>query len=211
LNELQSEEKGRRRRQLAERAINLAMAGDWPQAVEVNRRLVEEFDPDAEAWNRLGKAYAQLGRIADARRAASARGQRTRELRLAAREQRVRGRLERADQAATAIGSAVALKVLRTVNVGGAPDAIAYDPATGRIYADEDDGTHVYVVDAKTFKLVKSITIPGHKPEYLASDPKTHNVYQNIDNLSEIAVIDAKTLAVKRTIATPEFLRNHGG
>src|SRR5689334_18405190 len=67
LNELQSEEKGRQRRKLAEHAINLAMSGSWDEAVEVNRRLVEEFDPDVEAWNRLGKAYAQLGRIADAR------------------------------------------------------------------------------------------------------------------------------------------------
>ena len=66
---VQSEEKGRLRRQLAERAINLAMANDWHQAIEVNRRLLEEFDPDVEAWNRLGKAYAQLGRIADARAA----------------------------------------------------------------------------------------------------------------------------------------------
>ncbi len=67
LNELQSEEKGRQRRKLAEHAINLAMSGSWEEAVEVNRRLVEEFDPDVEAWNRLGKAYAQLGRIAEAR------------------------------------------------------------------------------------------------------------------------------------------------
>ena len=67
LNELQSEEKGRKRRQLAEQAINLAMSGAWPQAVEVNRQLVEEFEPDVESWNRLGKAYAQLGRIGDAR------------------------------------------------------------------------------------------------------------------------------------------------
>ena len=69
LNELQSEEKGRQRRKLAEHAINLAMSGSWDEAVEVNRRLVEEFDPDVEAWNRLGKAYAQLGRIAEARTA----------------------------------------------------------------------------------------------------------------------------------------------
>jgi tetratricopeptide (TPR) repeat protein len=67
LNELQSEEKSRLRRQLAERAINLAMSGNWTEAVEVNRRLIEELEPDVEAWNRLGKAYAQLGRIADAR------------------------------------------------------------------------------------------------------------------------------------------------
>ena len=35
MNELQSEEKSRLRRQLAERAINLAMSGNWPEAVEV--------------------------------------------------------------------------------------------------------------------------------------------------------------------------------
>ncbi len=69
MNELQSEEKVRQRRKLAEEAINLAMSGQWQAAVEVNTRLVEEFTPDVEAWNRLGKAYAQLGRIADARAA----------------------------------------------------------------------------------------------------------------------------------------------
>jgi len=67
LNDLQSEEKVRRRRQLAEQAINLAMSNQWQQAIEVNTRLVEEFTPDAEAYNRLGKAYAQLGRNSDAR------------------------------------------------------------------------------------------------------------------------------------------------
>jgi len=67
LNELQTEEKGRKRRQLAEQAINLAMSNQWQQAIELNTRLVEEFTPDAEAYNRLGKAYAQLGRNSDAR------------------------------------------------------------------------------------------------------------------------------------------------
>ena len=103
----------------------------------------------------------------------------------------------------------VALKVLRSVDVGGPVDAIAYDPSNGHIYADEDDGTHLFVIDAKTFKLIKSIVIPGHKPEFLAIDPETHEVYQNIDDLSEIAVIDPQTLTVKRTIATPEIKANH--
>lgn len=69
MNELQSEEKGRQRRQLAEQAINLAMSNQWQQAIDLNKRLVEEFTPDAEAYNRLGKAYAQVGRNADARAA----------------------------------------------------------------------------------------------------------------------------------------------
>ena len=69
MNELHTEEKGRKRRQLAEQAINLAMSEQWQQAIEVNTRLVEEFTPDAEAYNRLGKAYAQQGRNKDAREA----------------------------------------------------------------------------------------------------------------------------------------------
>ncbi len=103
----------------------------------------------------------------------------------------------------------VALKVLNHLDVGGSVDAIAYDPGNGRIYADEDDGTKVWVVDAKTFKLIKTIAIPGHKPEYLAINPRTHEVYQNIDSDSEIAVIDPATMAVSRTIATPEIKHNH--
>ncbi len=103
----------------------------------------------------------------------------------------------------------VALKVLRSVNVGGTIDAIAYDPGNHHIYADEDDGTHVYVVDAASFKLVKTIVVPGHKPEYLAIDPVTHDVYQNIDDLAEIAVIDPARLDVARTIQTPELQHNH--
>jgi hypothetical protein len=103
----------------------------------------------------------------------------------------------------------VALKVVNHVDVGGSVDAIAYDPANGRIYADEGNGSRVFVVDAKTFSLVKTITIPGHKPEYLAINPTTHEVYQNIDSESEIAVIDPTTMTVSRTIATPEIKHNH--
>jgi hypothetical protein len=103
----------------------------------------------------------------------------------------------------------VAMTVLRSVDVTGPVDAIAYDPFNARIYADEDDGTHLFVIDAKTFKLVKSIVLPGHKPEFLAVDPQTHDVYQNIDDLGEIAVIDPQTLSVKRTIPTPEIKGNH--
>jgi hypothetical protein len=103
----------------------------------------------------------------------------------------------------------VALKVVNHVDVGGEVDAIAYDPANGRIYADEDDGTKIWVVDAKTFTVIKTIAIPGHKPEYLAVNPKTHEVYQNIDSDSEIAVIDPVSLTVSRTIPTPEIKHNH--
>ena len=101
------------------------------------------------------------------------------------------------------------MKVVNHVSVDGPVDAIMYDASNGRIYGDEDDGTKLYVIDAKTFKLLKTVKLPGHKPEYLQIDPKTHEVYQNIATDSEIAVVDPVKLEVTRTIATPELKNNH--
>ncbi|MGP6156880.1 MAG: YncE family protein [Vulcanimicrobiaceae bacterium] len=103
----------------------------------------------------------------------------------------------------------VALKEVRTADVDGEIDAIAYDPATQRIYADEDDGTRIFVVDAKTMQSVGSVALPGHKPEYLAVDPKTHDVYQNISDLNEYVVVDPTKLAVRQTVPTPALVGNH--
>jgi hypothetical protein len=103
----------------------------------------------------------------------------------------------------------VTMTVLRSVDVSGPVDAIALDASFHRIYADEDDGTHVFIIDSQTMKLVKTLVVPGHKPEYLAIDPKTHEVYQNISDLAEVVVIDPATLTVSRTFPTPELSGNH--
>lgn len=55
----------RQRRQLAEQAITLATHGDWDGAVQANRELLE-LGPDTDAYNRLGKALAELGQHAEA-------------------------------------------------------------------------------------------------------------------------------------------------
>jgi len=55
----------RQRRQLAEAAISHATHGDWEAAVEANRELLE-LGADIDAYNRLGKALAELGRSAEA-------------------------------------------------------------------------------------------------------------------------------------------------
>ena len=100
-------------------------------------------------------------------------------------------------------------QILRTAIVDGTVDAIAYDPDLGRIYADEDDGNRVFVIDTKSFKQIAVVQLPGHKPEYIQVDPQTHDVYQNIATDNEIAVIDPKTLKVKRLIPTPQLKNNH--
>lgn len=58
-----------RRRQLVQQAISLAMQSRWEEAADVNRQIVDIATDDAEAYNRLGKAYTELGRITEAREA----------------------------------------------------------------------------------------------------------------------------------------------
>lgn len=103
----------------------------------------------------------------------------------------------------------VAMKEVRRVSVDGPVDAIAYDAEYHRIYADEDDGTRIFVIDANTFQHVATIKLPGHKPEYIVVDPQTHDVYQNIATDSEVSVIDPKTLTATRVIPTPNIRNNH--
>lgn len=56
----------RLKRQLAEQAIAAAAVGDWANAGDVNRRILE-LGPDGEAENRLGKALWEMGDLAAAR------------------------------------------------------------------------------------------------------------------------------------------------
>ena len=57
------------RRDLAKRAVALAMKSRWAEAVNVNRAILAEFPNDVEAYNRMAKALAEVGRVAEARAA----------------------------------------------------------------------------------------------------------------------------------------------
>jgi len=60
------------RTQFAEEAIQLAIDGRWEEAVQLNREMLEKFGPDEDAHNRLGKAFTELGRLDDAKKAYTA-------------------------------------------------------------------------------------------------------------------------------------------
>ena len=62
---LETDTTTRQRRQLGEVAIGHATRGEWEAAVEANRQLLE-LGPDIDAYNRLGKALAELGRADEA-------------------------------------------------------------------------------------------------------------------------------------------------
>lgn len=63
------EDKDRIRRQLSRDAINLAMESRWEEAVALNKSIIESFPTDIDAYNRLGRAFMELGEIAQAKEA----------------------------------------------------------------------------------------------------------------------------------------------
>ncbi len=65
----QTEDKARMKRLRTEQAIQLAMQSRWDEAITVNRAIIAAFPDDSEAYNRLGKALAETGKIKEAREA----------------------------------------------------------------------------------------------------------------------------------------------
>jgi tetratricopeptide (TPR) repeat protein len=65
----QEGEQTKLRRQSSKQAVALAMEGRWKEAVAANLSLLENFPNDADAYNRLGRAYMELGEYKQAREA----------------------------------------------------------------------------------------------------------------------------------------------
>ncbi len=61
------EDKNKLKRAWMEQAVNLALRGRWAEAIVANESILSLFPDDADAHNRLGKAYTELGRYAEAR------------------------------------------------------------------------------------------------------------------------------------------------
>jgi tetratricopeptide (TPR) repeat protein len=55
---------------LAQRAVDLALEGNWKEAIEVNDEILRQTPDDIDALNRKARALAELGDIAKARKVA---------------------------------------------------------------------------------------------------------------------------------------------
>jgi len=55
------------RSQIADEAVQLAIAGKWDEAVKLNKFIVESYGADEETQNRLGKALSELGKLKEAK------------------------------------------------------------------------------------------------------------------------------------------------
>jgi hypothetical protein len=66
-----AEEKERLKKQWTDLAIQQALASQWEEAVITNKNILNLFPFEPNAYNRLGKAYSELGQYAEARQAYS--------------------------------------------------------------------------------------------------------------------------------------------
>ena len=63
------EKQVRYKEQRSKEAIDLAMQAKWQDAVAVNEEIIQSFPEDVEAYNRLGRAYMELGKFSKAKEA----------------------------------------------------------------------------------------------------------------------------------------------
>jgi len=59
----------RYKQQRSKDAIDLAMQARWQEAVEVNKEIIGSFPEDVDTFNRLGRAYMELGNFTQAKEA----------------------------------------------------------------------------------------------------------------------------------------------
>lgn len=64
-----TEDKTRVKRLRTEQAIQFAMQSRWDEAITANKAIIAVFPEEADAYNRLGKALSETGKIKEAREA----------------------------------------------------------------------------------------------------------------------------------------------
>ena len=55
--------------ELAQEAVNAALAGDWQKAIEINSAILKIDAENIDALNRIARAYAEVGNITKAKEA----------------------------------------------------------------------------------------------------------------------------------------------
>ncbi len=86
------------------------------------------------------------------------------------------------------------LKVIGETKVDERPDAILFEPVSGRVFTFNAGGKNTTAIDAASGTVAGSLPLGG-KPEFSVADGKGR-VYVNIEDTNEIIGFDAKTLAV---------------
>ncbi len=88
------------------------------------------------------------------------------------------------------------LKTIATISLKDAngPDAIMYDPFSGRVFTFNGESNNSSVIDPKTLKQVGTVALGG-APEFAVADGKG-KIYNNLEDKSSLNIIDSKGLKV---------------
>jgi DNA-binding beta-propeller fold protein YncE len=90
------------------------------------------------------------------------------------------------------------LTVLDRIAIPGSnPDAVLYEPVSGRLFAFNGESDDATAIDPRNHRVIGSVGLGG-KPETGVADG-TGRVFINIEDTNEIKVFDARTLEVKQT------------
>ena len=109
--------------------------------------------------------------------------------------------------------SAESYEIVDKIKLPNNVDEAVFDPVNQYFYvesgSDEPGGkTHlINIIDAKNFKLVGNITLPGKSSNAMAVDHAAEKLYINNGGTSEIAVVDLKT---RQVIARWPLAEAHG-
>lgn len=85
--------------------------------------------------------------------------------------------------------NASTLTIVKTIQVGGSPDAIDYDPVHDSVVVSLGSGKAVVFVDRTTYKELGRVTLPG-KPELMAVDPQAGRVFVALHDQDAVVMID---------------------
>jgi DNA-binding beta-propeller fold protein YncE len=88
------------------------------------------------------------------------------------------------------------LKKVSEVPTGKKPDAIIYDPASGRVFAFNGGSNSATAIEAADGKIVGTVDLGGG-PEFAAADGSGY-VYDNLEEESLVLKINSRTLKVEK-------------
>jgi DNA-binding beta-propeller fold protein YncE len=106
-----------------------------------------------------------------------------------------RGYADSSNTRTVTVFDAETLGTIATLPVGEDSDAIAYDPATKRIFVMDADGSAFTAIDAVEPKTLSNVPLGG-KPESAVGDG-AGKIYANIASTGELVRIDAGSLKVE--------------
>jgi DNA-binding beta-propeller fold protein YncE len=92
-----------------------------------------------------------------------------------------------------------ALKVVKTLAVGGTPDAIGYDPVHDLVMVAMAAPNKIVIIDPAAQSVLDTLALPG-APELMAVDEKTGDLYLAIHDLNAVVLIDPATRSITKTL-----------